>query len=115
MQTPQQKGVEGVDYVIRQYEQQGYRNLQTEVTIEGNGVKVRIDIAMESPNMEITLIEVKNGPTATFTTNQKIVYPQMMLDHIPVVPKGQNAANVWGYNQLGQPTTNYVFIIIKMY
>ena len=37
----------------------------------------------------------------------------MMLDHAPIVPIGQNAAGVWP--QIGQPTTNYVFIIIKIY
>ena len=87
--------------------------LQKEVTIEVNGVRVRVVIATQSPNMEITLIEVKNGPYANFTPNQKIVYPQMMLDHAPIVPIGQNAAEVW--SQIGQPTTNYVFIIIKIY
>jgi hypothetical protein len=65
--------------------------------------------------MEITLIEVKNGPYANFTPNQKIVYPQMMLDHAPIVPFGQNAANVWGLAQVGQPTTNYTIIIIKLF
>ena len=87
--------------------------LQKEVTIEVNGVRVRVDIATQSPNMEITLFEVKNGPYANLTPNQKIVYPQMMLDHAPIVPIGQNAARVWP--QIGQPTTNYVFIIIKIY
>ena len=79
------------------------------MTIEVDGVRVRVDIAAQSPNMEITLVE----PYANFTPNQKIVYPQMMLDHAPIVPIGQNAAGVWP--QIGQPTTNYVFIIIKIY
>ena len=111
--TPQQKGVAGVEHVIDEYEQQGYQILQREVTIEVDGVRDRVDIAAQSPNMEITLVEVKNGPYANFTPNQKIVYPQMMLDHAPIVPIGQNAAGVWP--QIGQPTTNYVFIIIKIY
>lgn len=33
-----------------------------EVTIEVNGVRVRVNIATQSPNMEITLIEVKMAP-----------------------------------------------------
>jgi hypothetical protein len=56
-----------------------------------------------------------NGPYANFTPNQKIVYPQMMLDHAPIVPFGQNAANVWGLAQVGQPTTTYTIIIIKLF
>jgi hypothetical protein len=39
----------------------------------------------------------------------------MMLDHAPIVPFGQNAANVWGLEQVGQPTTNYTIIIIKLF
>ena len=69
---------------------------------DGTGFAFRRGIAAQSPNMEITLIEVKNGP-----------YAQMMLDHAPIVPIGQNAAGVWP--QIGQPTINYVFIIIKKY
>lgn len=114
-QTPQQKGQAGVEHVIQEFESEGYTTLQREVTIELNGVRVRVDIATQSPNMEITLIEVKNGPYANFTPNQKIVYPQMMLDHAPIVPLGQNAANVWGPAQVGQPTTNYTIIIIKLF
>ena len=60
------------------------------------------------------LIEVKNGPHANFTTNQRIVYPQM-LDYAPIVPIGKNAANVWGLSQVGYPTTDYMLIIIKLY
>ena len=114
-QTPQQKGQAGVEHVIQELESEGYTTLQREVTIELNGVRVRVDIATQSPNMEITLVEVKNGPYANFTPNQKIVYPQMMLDHAPIVPLGQNAANVWGLEQVGQPTTNYTIIIIKLF
>ena len=39
----------------------------------------------------------------------------MMLDGIPIVPKGANAAKVWGQQQIGQPTTNYRLVIIKYY
>lgn len=39
------------------------------------------------------LIEVKNGPSAGFTPNQKIVYPKMM-ENIPVIPKGFNATQM---------------------
>ena len=81
---------------------------------DGTGFAFRRGIAAQSPNMEITLVEVKNGPYANFTPNQKIVYLQMMLDHAPIVPLGQNAANVWGPAQVGQPTTNYT-IIIKLF
>ncbi|MFV0501125.1 MAG: hypothetical protein ACK5MH_06000 [Bacteroidales bacterium] len=57
------------------------------------------------------LIEVKNGPSAGFTPNQKIVYPKM-IDGIPITPRGANANYVWP-GQVGQPTTEYYLIIIK--
>ncbi len=81
-----------------------------EVTLEVNGVRVRVDVAADF-NGQITLIEVKNGPYARFTPNQSIAYPQMM-DGIPIIPRGANADYVWP-GQVGQPTTQYRLIIIK--
>ncbi len=57
------------------------------------------------------IIEVKNEPSAGFTPNQSIAYPQMM-DGIPIIPRGANTNFVWP-GQVGQPTTQYRLIIIK--
>jgi len=110
-QTPQAKGQEGVSRAEQEVVAQGGRVLSREVTLEVNGVRVRVDIAADF-NGEISLIEVKNGPSAGFTPNQRIVYPQM-TDGIPIIPRGANAVPVWGPNQVGQPTTQYYLRIIK--
>ena len=73
-------------------------------------MRVRVDIAADF-NGEIRLIEVKNGPHAGFTPNQKIAYPQME-GQMPIIPRGNNATNVWGPHQIGQPTTIYKLEII---
>lgn len=65
-QTPQQKGQAGVEHVIQELESEGHTILQREVTIELNGVRVRVDIATKSPNMEITLVEVKKWTICKF-------------------------------------------------
>ena len=55
-----------------------------------------------------------HAPSANFTPNQKIVYPQMTdVPKVPVIPRGANASPVWGPNQIGQPTTVYILKIIK--
>ncbi|MFT3740236.1 MAG: RHS repeat-associated core domain-containing protein [Breznakibacter sp.] len=108
--SPNQKGQEGVNRAIEEINAQGGKVLRQEVTLEVNGVRVRVDIAADF-NGQITLIEVKNGPSAGFTPNQRIVYPQMM-DGIPIIPRGANANYIWP-GQVGQSTTFYVLKIIK--
>lgn len=109
--SPIQKGQEGVNRAITEIKAQGATNIVREVTLEVNGVRVRVDIAADF-NGQITLIEVKNGPSAGFTPNQRIVYPQMM-EGVPVVPRGYNASQINRW-QVGQPTTEY-YLIIKKY
>jgi hypothetical protein len=78
-------------------------------------VRVRVDIAADFQG-EIHLIEVKNGPSAGFTPNQRIAYPEMQLPdglRPAVTPVGNNAIPVWGPDQIGVPTTRYYLIIIK--
>ena len=83
--------MEGVDQAFNEITTDGGKVLSQEVTLGVNGVKVRVDIAADF-NGEIHLIEVKNGPSAGFTPNQKIAYPQMTdRVKIPVVPRGDNA------------------------
>jgi hypothetical protein len=108
--TPYAKGREGVDRAAKEITNQGAEILGYEITIEVNGVRVRVDIAANF-NGEIILIEVKNGPYARFTPNQSVVYPQM-YDNVPLIPYGGNASNVWP-GQIGQPTTLYNLLIIR--
>jgi hypothetical protein len=115
-QTPYQKGLEGVNRAEQEIISQGGTPLTREVTLEVGDVRVRLDIAADF-NGEIHLIEVKNGPSAGFTPNQKIAYPQMADGvRVPVIPRGTNALPIttkypqlW---QIGQATTQYRLIII---
>ena len=113
-QTPYQKGLEGVNRAEQDIISQGGTPLTREVTLEVNGVRVRVDIAADF-NGEIHLIEVKNGPSAGFTQNQSIAYPQMTDGvRVPVIPRGNNALSLTPYGwQIGQPTTQYRLIIIR--
>ena len=64
-----------------------------------DGVINRIDI-VASKNEIPYLVEVKNGFKAGFTTNQKINFPKMMLDHPPFKPFGKNSLNVPQFRDL---------------
>ena len=87
--------------------------LNREVTLEVNGVRVRVDVAADF-NGEIILMEVKNGSYSRLTPNQKIVYPQMLdTPKTPVIPRGANAVPIWGTDQIGKPTTQYILRIIQ--
>ena len=110
-QTPQAKGKAGEERAVNEIKSQGGQVLARHVTLEVDGVRVVVDIAADF-NGEIQLIEVKNGPSAGFTPNQKIVYPKM-IDGIPIIPRGANAVPVWGPAQISQPTTRYILKIIK--
>lgn len=59
--------------MIDRYEKGGVV-LNREITLEVNGVRVRVDVAADF-NGEIILMEVKNGPFSRMTPNQRIVYP----------------------------------------
>lgn len=102
-----------------------------QVTISVEGTKVRMDIVAEIDG-ETVLFEVKNGPLAGYTHNQRIVYPQLSapLPEMPgsmsisdymslqnsmgtgasFTPVGDNAGRIW---QDGGTIINYKFIIIK--
>ena len=108
--TPQAKGQQGVNRAIEEIKSGGGEILGKEVSLDVGDVRVRVDLAAKINN-KIQLIEVKNGPYARFTSNQKIAYPLMESTHIPVIPRGNNAVYVWGPEQIGKPTTAYSFTI----
>lgn len=107
--TPYQKGQEGVRMAEEEIAARGGKVVAYEVTLEVNGVRVRVDIAADF-NGEIRLIEVKNGPSASYTPNQKIVYPQMK-ENVPVIPRGKNAGKIEQFD-IGAPTIKYKFEVI---
>ena len=106
-----QKGIDGVNKAIDEYTAKGADLLSKEVSLDVNGTRVRLDAAFKL-NGETILMEVKNGPHAGFTPNQAIAYPQMKLG-VPVIPRGYNAGLVFGARQIGVPTNNYKFVIIR--
>ena len=65
------------------------------------------------------IYEVKNGPHAGFTPNQKIVIPAILKEKPILYPYGKNASNVPQFNILlinGKPYTgNYNFVIKHYY
>ena len=116
--SPSQKGKAGVEKASQELIAEGYTLHSTEITVEVNGVRVRLDIAMFKDG-NVYLVEVKNGPHAGFTPNQKAAYPQMTdspnILKAPIIPKGSNAIPVFGAPNIGQPTTNYNLMIIHYY
>jgi RHS repeat-associated protein len=111
-------GKAGVEKASQELIAEGYTLHSTEITVEVNGVRVRLDIAMFKDG-NVYLVEVKNGPHAGFTPNQKAAYPQMTdspnILKAPIIPKGSNAIPVFGAPNIGQPTTNYNLMIIHYY
>ena len=119
--TPYQKGQEGVEKAVKEIEENGGKVIEREVTIEVNGVRVRVDICSYE-NKTLYLIEVKNGPYAGFTPNQNYAYPLMQDGNVPIIPYGSHAENVSVfimdnnaaiYWEVGQPTTQYTLRIIR--
>ena len=109
--TPYQKGKEGVDRAIAEFEADGGIVYQTEVTVKLNGVCNRFDFVGEKGEY-LYLFEVKNGPTARMTPNQKINIPIMRKQTPPFIPIGENAKNVPAFNNLegGKYIGKYIVI-----
>ena len=111
--TPYEKGRQGVERAIEAVRARGEDVRGKEVTIRVNGTKVRADFVTVSdevtmPGEKMTFYEVKNGPHAGFTSNQKIVYPEMLLNKPVVYPVGEVAKSIFK-----NPLNNYNFVIIK--
>lgn len=105
--TPYEKGQQGVEMAIKEVKAEGGVYRGKEVTVRVNDTKVRFDFVADIDG-QMTFFEVKNGPHAGFTPNQKIVYPDMLLNKPMVYPVGKNAHSIFQ-----SPTNNYNFVIIK--
>ncbi|MFZ4581241.1 MAG: SpvB/TcaC N-terminal domain-containing protein [Paludibacter sp.] len=110
--TPNQKGQIGVRQAIWDIQNQGGEVLGTEVTFDVNGVRTRVDIVAKIDGV-VTLIEVKNGTSASFTTNQKAAYKSLIIDQARPTPVGGNAIKAGLI--IGQPLNNYGVRIIRYY
>lgn len=111
--TPYQKGQEGVDRAIAEFEADGGSVIKKEVTVNLNGVCNRFDFVGEKDGT-LYLFEVKNGPTARMTPNQKINIPIMRKQTPPFIPIGENAKSI-KYFKIGQPYTDKYIVIYRHY
>ena len=91
--SPHEKGEIGVERAMEEFRAEGGTVYSKEVTIELDGVKNRFDFVGEKDGM-LYLFEVKNGPHAGMTTNQKINIPKMILNKSKFIPQGKNALRV---------------------
>ena len=108
--TPYEKGQQGVKMATEKIENQGGTIKGREVTVKANGTKVRFDLVADIDG-KTTFVEVKTGLRAGFTSNQKIVYSDILLNKPTLYPIGQNAANI----NFKAPISNYNFIVIRFY
>ena len=100
--SPYEKGRIGVERAMNEFMDDGGTILGTEVTIEVNSVKTRVDFVGEKDGI-LYLYEVKNGPYARLTPNQKVVIPQLQDFHKGFIPVGKNAMMI---NQLAPFVSN---------
>lgn len=78
-----------------------------------NGIRNRFDFVGEKDRIP-HLFEVKNGPTARMTPNQKINIPIMQKQTPPFIPIGNNAISI-NYFNIGQPYTGKYVVIYRHY
>lgn len=88
-----------------------YKTIQREVTMidEGTGCRIRMDIVAVGLDESITFVECKSSPTAGYTINQTIVFPNLK-NNSNIIPVGKNAQEIWGIEGLRVPTNKYQFI-----
>ncbi|NJK31821.1 MAG: DUF4150 domain-containing protein [Deltaproteobacteria bacterium] len=87
--VPVNKGKEGIERAIREIEENGGEVIGREITVDANGVRTRPDLLVRTKEGELMFVEVKNGPTAGLTSNQKKAFP--LIEAGGAVPRGKNA------------------------
>lgn len=91
--SPYEKGEIGVRRAMAEFEADGGVVLKREVTVEVGGVQNRFDFVEEKDGI-IHFFEVKNGPKAPPTINQRINIPKLMTKEANFIPVGNNAADI---------------------
>lgn len=89
--APVLKGQAGVNRAVTEIESQGGRILGREISLEADGVRTRLDILVQNPDGSLELVEVKNGPFANLSPNQRTAIP--VIANEGAIPYGQNAAD----------------------
>ena len=113
--TPYAKGVQGVNRAVEEFRNEGGTVLKEEVTIELNGARNRFDFVGAKNDIPY-LFEIKNGPNAGLTPNQKINLPQLMQNKPAFTPVGKNAMKIKLPNfRVGQPYSGPYIVVYKHY
>ena len=112
------KGQLGVKEAMREFIDEGGVVHATEVSVDvpdgvGRFVRNRFDFVGELDG-KLHLFEIKNGPKAGFTSNQKINLPKFILNKTQFIPVGEKAIQVPGFIRNVPYTKDYI-IIIKHY
>ena len=81
---------------MEEFSAEGGTVYNTEVTIEVDGVRTRLDFVGEKDGV-LHFFEVKNGPHARKTKNLSIVWPKLNANQ-PIIPRGNNASRVPEFN-----------------
>lgn len=111
--SPYEKGQQGVNRAMEEVKAKGGTILDTEVSFKVDDIRFRIDVVGKINN-KMSLFEIKNGPSSHFTTNQKIVYPKMLFNKVPVLPVGNKINFIQGLNK-NVFLKDYDFYIIRYY
>ena len=86
----------------------GQRVVARQVTIQSrSGIHVRIDMITKSLNGKLSFIDSKFGPSARFTTNQKIAYPEISRSGGIIIGNKGVSAGLPAGTEIG-PTDVYV-------
>ena len=114
--TPYQKGQAGVERFTNEFVDNGGEIIGSQVSLRVDGTTYVADLIGEKDNL-LYIIEVKNGPTARCTINQKIVFPKLK-EMKPFIPFGKNAAKIYNFNGIlnqKAPFTEKYHFIYKHY
>lgn len=121
-----EKGKMGGQMAEEEYIAQGGTVIAKEVTVDVNGTRIRLDFVGRDSDGILHFFEVKYGPHARLTPNQKIAIPNLEnnLKTFPsqrtlqIIPRGKNAMDIPEFKILvptGQPFTGNYRVTIKRY
>ena len=115
--TPFEKGKIGVEWAKQEFIDDGGIIYGEQMSIEVDGVRIRPDFIGYKDNV-LHIYEVKNGPKAGFTPNQKAVIPKILDNKPQFFFKGGNASRIPNFNTLiinNKPYTGDYNFVIKHY
>ena len=88
----------------------------TEVSFKVEGTTYRVDVVYMDKQGTLHVVEVKTGPNAGLTLNQKFTIPEMRKG-TPISPFGGNARRIWPkpmFPKLPKEISGYSFDFIEI-